>query len=251
MHRRSVTLSFVFLAACYGDGSFVGTDADGVSDSGDDASDDTAGGRPDPERDTGRGDSSLADTDDDGSSAGDDTGEPAQPTPVCTPTCTIDADCPTDQYTCNGGLCVFGGCRSDAECAELGAYVCAEQPGSVPVCVQACNTPSDCGTGPESSPYSADNYTCAGGACIYAGCSADAECATLGDYACFDFGTTSLCATPCDQAADCVLPGAGVAYDLDNYACDAGRCTYTGCQNAAECATLGDYTCAVVELSGN
>ena len=88
---------------------------------------------------------------------------------------------------------------------------------------------------------------CADGACEYRGCTTDAECATLGAFGCFDFGAQSLCATPCTTASDCVNEGASAAYDGDNYACESGRCTYTGCRDSEECATLGSYACVVVE----
>ena len=47
-----------------------------------------------------------------------------------------------------------------------------------------------------------------------------------------------LCVQSCDAPADCVTPGS-VQHDADNYACDGGYCEYLGCQNNAECQTMG------------
>ena len=50
----------------------------------------------------------------------------------------------------------------------------------------------------------------------------------------------------CKVAADCVY-AQSPAFDVDNYACKNGLCTYSGCNTDAECQqTMGgkDYACA-------
>ena len=51
----------------------------------------------------------------------------------------------------------------------------------------------------------------------------------------------SVCLVQCTVPADCAAPSA--PYDADNYDCQTGTCTYTGCNSDAECQALGDYVC--------
>lgn len=54
-----------------------------------------------------------------------------------------------------------------------------------------------------------------------------------------------FCRIQCTVAADCATAGAPL-YDASHYACDAGLCRWTGCQDDAECqATFSrtDYAC--------
>lgn len=117
------------------------------------------------------------------------------PFPVCLKDCTTPSDCPlsaglpnydADNFRCDAGSCVYLGCNSDAECdmAESG-YVCRAWPSLGPtaivltgrVCTAPCATRDTCGsTLTPGGAFDADNYTCTGGACIYAGCNTDAEC---------------------------------------------------------------------------
>lgn len=110
----------------------------------------------------------------------------------CVQACAIPADCGSgtpafdaDNYRCDGGICVYEGCRDDVECEATfgGAYGCfTQEPPETPLpvptadrnCVRRCTTPSDCGT--DGGAFGADNYTCEGGACRYAGCNDDTEC---------------------------------------------------------------------------
>ena len=52
--------------------------------------------------------------------------------PVCVSSCITAADFGTvfaymdeDNYSCENNTCVYTGCNSDAECADLGDYVCS------------------------------------------------------------------------------------------------------------------------------
>jgi hypothetical protein len=111
---------------------------------------------------------------------------------------------------------------------------------AVKACYAQCTVPANCAT--TVAYMDADNYACAAGWCRYLGCNSDAECQTIGAYACRDQGSgTRYCVHTCEVPADC---SAGVAYsDADNYACEAGVCRYTGCNSDSECQTIGAYVC--------
>ncbi|MFH2007776.1 MAG: hypothetical protein ABI333_14435 [bacterium] len=191
----------------------------------------------------------------DGGSPGNDGGGPGPDAAVstmeyCLPTCNTPSDCnlgsapyDADNYQCTGGVCVYQGCNSDAECQALGSYLCRTQPGStVPYCLPACNTTADCNLG--SAPYDADNYLCTNSVCVYQGCNSDAECQALGSYLCrTQAGSTApYCLPACNTTADCNLGSA--PYDADNYLCTGGVCVYQGCNSDAECQTMGNYECS-------
>ena len=42
------------------------------------------------------------------------------------------------------------------------------------------------------------------------------------------------CLNTCATAADCAIPGS-VILDGDNWACNGGKCDYTGCNSTKEC----------------
>jgi hypothetical protein len=166
---------------------------------------------------------------------------------ACYAQCSTAASCATavaymdaDNFTCVSGACHYLGCLNDAECQTIGSYVCRDQGFGMKGCVHTCSGPADCSAG--VAYMDADNYTCDLGVCHYLGCLNDAECQTIGAYACRDQGTgTRYCVHTCSGPADC---SAGVAYlDADNYACEAGVCRYTGCNSDAECQSLGAYVC--------
>lgn len=120
--------------------------------------------------------------------------DPGTGVPSCVQACATAVDCGSgtpafdgDNYRCGGGVCVYEGCRDDAECTgTFGAgYGCfAQEPPETPLpiptaernCVRRCTTASDCGT--DGGAFGDDNYACDGGACRYVGCSDDAECRT-------------------------------------------------------------------------
>jgi hypothetical protein len=169
--------------------------------------------------------------------------------PTCQRACAHPRDCVAapgllsdeDNWVCVGGGCRNVGCRSDAECSEAlgGAWLCRAQfAGAAPSCVRACAAPADCAV---ASPlFEADNHRCEDGACRWLGCEDTAECTSaLADprYVCDpypDLGL-NLCVLECRVAADCVPAGALPAYDLDNLACEGGRCRYLGCRSVDEC----------------
>jgi hypothetical protein len=184
----------------------------------------------------------------DGPRDGGGGGDAAGPTvKACYAQCSVAANCATtvayldaDNYACTGGYCHYLGCNNDAECQTIGAWVCRGQGSGMKGCVHTCSTTADCSSG--VAYMDADNYACEAGACRYLGCNNDAECQTIGAYACRDQGSgTRYCVHTCSVAADC---SSGVAYaDADNYACEAGVCRYTGCISDTECQALGAYVC--------
>lgn len=183
-----------------------------------------------------------------GGSVGTGTGGgAAAPADVCLPTCNSPNDCATpaapafdaDNYTCDGGLCTYLGCHSDAECQPSGLVCRPDAFLTYDICVSPCQVPSDCDLGQPA--YDADNYDCVQGGCVYTGCNDTAECQASGDLVCHDFGFGAFCVEPCGAPSDC---GTGQpAYDADNYACDEGICVYSGCNTDAECQSLGAYGC--------
>ena len=125
-----------------------------------------------------------------------------------------------------------------------GNLVCRAQNDLVPSCVSACTSDAECGNSADTSgPYGPDNYACDDGGCRFAGCNDDAECQTLGNYVCDTFGAIAYCVRGCVTVDDCVTVDAAAPYDSNNYACERGRCAYTGCVSDRECSDLGDYTC--------
>ncbi|MEZ4336969.1 MAG: hypothetical protein R3B82_10105 [Sandaracinaceae bacterium] len=105
--------------------------------------------------------------------------------PVCYPVCGSAADCAAtetgafspDNYECAGGHCVYLGCASDAECQETypGAPYRCDSTLEVPSCYPVCASAADCAA-TEAGAFSADNYECSSGHCVYLGCTSDAEC---------------------------------------------------------------------------
>jgi hypothetical protein len=166
---------------------------------------------------------------------------------ACYAQCTVAANCAqnvaymdADNYACTSNYCHYLGCNTDAECQTLGPWACRDQGAGMKLCVHTCSTTADC---TQNVAYmDADNYACEAGWCRYLGCNTDAECQTIGAYACRDQGSgTRYCVHTCSVPADC---SAGVAYsDADNYACEAGVCRYTGCNSDNECQTIGAYVC--------
>ncbi|MCL4227933.1 MAG: hypothetical protein KJZ91_25995 [Myxococcales bacterium] len=109
----------------------------------------------------------------------------------------------------------------------------------LPVCVPTCGTAADCATGPAGSIIDADNYACDGGRCRWLGCRSTAECvATYGTQAWTceaAFGAAvPTCWPTCTGVAQCANPQSPLL-DADNYACDGGKCRWTGCNSTAEC----------------
>ena len=106
------------------------------------------------------------------------------------------------------------------------------------ICRPVCETSSDCGV--EGSPtFGADNYICDGGACIYVGCSEDAECQQ--DYGqgwvCHVSPMGPACEQTCQEANDCATPES-ILYNAENFACVSGVCLWQGCISDRECQSL-------------
>lgn len=175
------------------------------------------------------------------------------PLAVCQLGCSVTSDCSTpsaafdeDNYRCEGGVCRYIGCVSDAECRSTFAsdrYVCRDPGTGVRSCVIGCTVASDCTTG--SAAFDADNYRCSSGACVYEGCLNDAECTSSfgAGYGCREVEPPSTpvpipvarrnCVRLCTTATDCST--GSPAFDGDNYECRSGACVYTGCRDDAEC----------------
>ncbi len=167
--------------------------------------------------------------------------------PLCYQTCAQPSDCASasnalldaDNYLCNAGACEYRGCLSADECTSVygPGYVCVQQPGyTIPACVLACTTPSDCAL--QNVLFDADNYACVLGGCQWLGCNSAQECQTVFNdpsYVCEPQAGLQFnnCVRPCADVSECVagLP----AYDSDNYACTGARCRYLGCNDSAEC----------------
>jgi hypothetical protein len=186
-------------------------------------------------------DGSTSDTGNNASDTGNGGGESAPPT--CYEGCSTVADCALsvsaydeDNYTCDGGACVYTGCNNDEECSFFGEnYVCADTPGVAErYCQPSCTTVADCDLD-IGTAYDADNYTCEAQVCRWQGCNSTAECVeTLGsDYVCAATGGLDTCLLACSTPADCAQGSA--ATDADNYACEDGACVYTGCNSDTEC----------------
>jgi len=248
---RSSLLALSLLAAlttASGCGNGDGDDAAGTESFG---GPDASSGDGDGDADSGDGDADSGDGD--AGDGGDGDGDPDLD--ICLPSCATASDCALgaagtaydeDNYACDQGACVYLGCYSDAECdvTQTGSLVCRAQAGATPTCVTACATNAECGIpGDTAGPYGPDNYACDDGGCRFTGCNGDAECQTLGDYVCTEAGGFSYCIQSCQVPTDCVIAGAGAAYDADNYGCNAGTCAYLGCLSDRECAALGDYIC--------
>src|SRR5262249_20152436 len=160
---------------------------------------------------------------------------------------TVAADCASslpindaDNYECAAGACLYKGCNSTKECTDTYHsldYVCAQLP-VYPFngCVKTCKGPADCvGALPIADE---DNFDCTAGHCEYKGCNSDAECKDTyksPNYVCAALPGLPYkdCVKTCSAVADCTvnLPIA----DDDNFACDAGRCIYKGCNSTKEC----------------
>ncbi len=172
---------------------------------------------------------------------------------VCTPGCATVADCVTADpppgyglanYVCDQGVCRYTGCHSDADCASAtasvyGVAVCEDVGAPISVCLSACAVPADCALQSGAEAYSADNYACDAGVCVYLGCLSDAECAESflsDDYACDATQPIPSCMRKCSAPEDCAI--ASPAYDGDNWQCKAGFCVYQGCNTQAECDAM-------------
>ncbi len=190
------------------------------------------------------------------------TPDAAASVPYCQMTCSSASDCAqtgaafdADNYACEGGLCRYQGCNSDAECVSTFSsdkYACRDIAGTK-TCQTKCTTVSDCAI-PGSAAYSEDNWACDAGTCKYVGCKSDSECSSSigAGYVCrkapwFD-PTNPLvvptCQKSCAIASNCATTSA--AYDTDNYACESGLCRYIGCNSDEECRSSlmkSNYAC--------
>lgn len=108
----------------------------------------------------------------------------------CVRSCTAPTDCaPTgspayvdaDNYECTGGTCVYLGCRSDTECADMpsGTTYRCDLAASLPTCTPSCTTRDDCPAAGAPAYADVDNYVCESGLCAFAGCNSDTECAAI------------------------------------------------------------------------
>jgi hypothetical protein len=117
-------------------------------------------------------------------------------------------------------------------------------------CYQTCDSPADCTLGQVGGIADADNYECDGTRCHYQGCNSTAECELEYSSTAYVCGTVTgsplpACYMSCGSPADCVI-GTTPIYQADNFECDAGKCRWTGCNDAQECAETymdSSYTC--------
>ena len=185
-------------------------------------------------------------------------GNPAPYTPVpaknvCHITCVTAADCVLttaddgpyneDNWTCDGGECVWEGCKDSAECAAVDqeATLCAPVPGSsISACYRGCATPSDC-TDSRAQLLDASHFTCTDGLCAHLGCQSDEDCTESSNLLTICDPTVPGgllgCVAACATAADCSF----VDFPLtgpDNFACENQRCVYLGCMSDIECVEV-------------
>lgn len=109
------------------------------------------------------------------------------------------------------------------------------------VCVLSCGAPADCATGGAGTIIDSNNYACEAGRCRWLGCLSTTECTTTYSdpgYVCeAAFGSDlATCWPTCSAPADCATPQSPIL-DTDNYACDGGKCRWTGCNSTTECTT--------------
>lgn len=164
---------------------------------------------------------------------------------TCAEPCSAAADCvpapvaePSpyneDNYACNGSLCAWTGCNSDAECAALAPGLLCRDFFGTPNCYQPCTVVDDCLPAVQFPSTDLDNYECDQGACKYLGCLNHAECDDgQGATVCADTPVGGRCTEPCETGWDCFTPGSP-AFDIDNWECN-GVCEYTGCGSNLEC----------------
>jgi hypothetical protein len=107
----------------------------------------------------------------------------------------------------------------------------------VPICLRACETPTDCVDRGNDAIHQAGNYLCTQQVCVYKGCNSNAECEEFQpgmDYKCD--AKSGGCVSSCLSASDCVSEWVTADADDNNYTCGADRvCTYKGCLNDTEC----------------
>lgn len=172
----------------------------------------------------------------------------------CTRSCIGTGDCSqgtaafdADNYSCTASVCVYKGCNTDNECKSSfsdNSYICRPVAG-LPTCVKGCASVSDCNLG--SAAFDADNYNCTAGFCAYKGCNNDSECQASfanNKYVCRPLAGLPTCGKGCSSVNDCNL--GSPAFDVDNYDCIAGFCTYKGCNSDDECRSTfgnGEYVC--------
>jgi hypothetical protein len=93
---------------------------------------------------------------------------------VCTEACHQDENCPL-LHTCQDGMCVETGCKSDRECAFImknQLATCVDQKCEVP-----CTSDAECTGDAETKGFE----VCELGKCVFVGCESDSECRALFD----------------------------------------------------------------------
>jgi len=133
--------------------------------------------------------------------------------------CEKDEECPGDTPFCDDGECVE--CTDDDECDEEIEEEC--RAGS---CERPCQFDQEC----------PDLNACESGACVYVGCTTNADClfalarsdSDARQAECVQEEGIGHCRFPCDNDAQC----------FETEICDSGLCTDIGCQTDAQCDSL-------------
>lgn len=89
---------------------------------------------------------------------------------ACRPECTEDTDCAAFQ-SCQQGVCVHAGCKSDRECIASEENVLAKCEGGL--CRTRCSTDSECNRDLDEGSWM---QACISGMCTDLGCQSDTEC---------------------------------------------------------------------------
>ncbi|MBI5533459.1 MAG: hypothetical protein HY898_12135 [Deltaproteobacteria bacterium] len=116
-----------------------------------------------------------------------------------------------------------------------------------PYCVVGCSAPADCVT---LGAFPADEWSCDSGACAYKGCTSDQVCAAVyksDKYVCrpSPYGSMNLCQLGCQTPTNCATDQG--AFSAANYTCETDHCVYNGCGSDQECETTmysKTYKCA-------
>jgi hypothetical protein len=109
---------------------------------------------------------------------------------ACVPACQAAADCvppgnttvlqDVHHFACNGGVCVWLGCASTAECAtalNTTKVACdLSGGGPTPACEPTCTSSADCVMQGGGLLSDKNHYACQAGRCQWLGCKSTAEC---------------------------------------------------------------------------
>jgi hypothetical protein len=121
--------------------------------------------------------------------------------------------------------------------------------GQLRTCRPTCTTAADCAV-PGQPLQDAGHFTCKANRCEWLGCQSANECQSALQTSKVTCATepgaeVASCVVTCNAAADCAIQGSPLG-DASHFACNAGKCTWTGCKSTSECqsaAGSNNYVC--------